>query len=83
MLALGMTGLLSPGGSDGLASLPTVWEACVLALGMTGLLSPGGLMGGTCLSQLVSASLVVSGDGVFFVFIGPSLFPRHVLPLVL
>lgn len=54
----------------------------MLALGMTGLLSPGGLMGGTCLSQLVSASLVVSGDGVFFVFIGPSLFPRHVLPLV-
>ena len=55
----------------------------MLALGMTGLLGPWGLMGGTCLSQLVSASVVVSGDGVLFVLIGPSLFPRHVLPLAL
>ena len=35
------------------------------------------------LTVLVSVSLVVSGDGVFFVFIGLSLFPRHVPPLVL
>ena len=35
----------------------------MLALGMTGLLSPGGLMGGTCLSQLVSASSRSKDEG--------------------